>query len=251
MEPAVPGAMNRRVDIAVREGADGVLEARAAIEDDYHHFRLTLHARDGILLDINSEALRFPNTMCPFAGDQLSVLPGKPLAQTMAQVMEYTDARQQCTHQFDLAALAIAALANRRARRRYEVNVPDRVDGRTSASVRRDGVEVLRWDMVGNTIETLGPYAGRNIGSGFTAFIRTRPDDEAEAALVLRRTVYISQGRGVDYSKLGRTGPVGGCWAWQPERAPQVERIHESRLDFTGRSGELTRDDQSWLAFAG
>ena len=245
------GAFHRRSEIVTREIAPGRLEARAAIEDDYHHFRVLLTAVDGIITDAHSQAVRYPNSLCPGAGDRLAELVGRPLVGTAAAVMEYTDARQQCTHQFDLGALAVAALAHRRAHRRYEVTVPDRIGGRTSASVRRDGVEVLRWEMAGTTIEAPEPFAGRSIGSGFTGFIRTLPEDEAEAALVLRRAVYVSQGRGIDIAALGNAGPRGGCWAWQPERADKVVRIPSSRLNFSGREQMLVADDQEWLAFAG
>ena len=242
---------NRRVEIAMREIGVDALEARAAIEDDYHHFRVLLRSGGGVITEARSHALRFPNNFCPAAGTRLAELPGKPLVASAAEVMEFTDARQQCTHQFDLAALAVAALAHRRPHRLYEVSVPDRIDGRTSGAVRRDGVEVLRWALNGHVIQAPALFAGRSIGTGFTAFVRTLPEGEAEAALVLRRAVFVSQGRGIDIKALGPMGPLGGCWAWQPERAGQVERIPESRLDFSDRPEALVADDQDWLAFAG
>ena len=242
---------HRRVEIAVREVGPDRLEARAAIEDDYHHFRVLLRAENGVLTEARSHALRYPNNFCPAAGTRLAELPGRPLVANAAEVMEFTDARQQCTHQFDLAALAVAALAHRRPHRRYEATIPDRVEGRASAALHRDGVEVLRWELAGNVIEGPEPFAGRSIGTGFTAFVRTLPEEEAEAALVLRRAVFVSQGRGIDLKALGRIAPLGGCWAWQPERADLVERIPSSRLDFSDRPEALVAEDQDWLAFAG
>jgi hypothetical protein len=96
------------------------------------------------------------------------------------------------------------------------------------------------------------PYAGLAIGTGFTGWVRDRLSlDEAEAALVLRRAVFISGGRGVDLDAPGRTtGPMGGCWVWQPERAASAKRNIGSTQDFTGRAELLTQDDQAWLDFA-
>ena len=96
------------------------------------------------------------------------------------------------------------------------------------------------------------PYAGVDLNHGFTAWARDLPTlDEAEAALVLRRAVFISAGRGVNLDAPGRTtGPRGGCWVWQPERAEQATRNIGSTLDFTARPEALTRDDRAWLDFA-
>ena len=89
------------------------------------------------------------------------------------------------------------------------------------------------------------------IGAGFTQWASAGlSTDEAEAALVLRRAVFISGGRGVDLDTPGRrTGPMGGCWVWQPERAADARRNVGSTLDFTGREESLTAADRRWLAF--
>ena len=100
-------------------------------------------------------------------------------------------------------------------------------------------------------IDGPAPYAGHNIGSGFTDWTQRSLDiDAAEAALVLRRTVFISSGRGVDLDAPGKTtGPMGGCWSWQPERARQAIRNIGSAQDFSDRAEVLTLEDQPWLAF--
>ena len=138
-----------------------------------------------------------------------------------------------------------------RPHRVYEASVPDRVDDRTRPSLKRDGEVVLEWEMEGSKITAPAPYAGRDVGSGFTGFARGSLSlEEAEAALVLRRAVFISGGRNVDLDHpLHTTGPVGGCWVWQPEQAAARQRITGSTLDFTDRAEELTRDDKGWLRF--
>lgn len=244
------GAFHRRVEISTRETDPGLVEGRAVVEDDFHHFRVEVCARDGRVTQTFSEAVRSPNTLCPGAGSRLAELIGMPLNESSAAVMQFTDARQQCTHQIDLAGLAVAALARRRQHRLYEATIPDRIERCTTATLRRDGEVALNWELTGTTITAPVPYAGHGIGSGFAGFTRSLPLEEAEAALVLRRAVFVSQGRSIDLDKLpDNFGPVGGCWAWQPERMGALKRLPDSRRDFTGHAHVLTLDDQRWLRF--
>ncbi len=233
--------------------APGAGEGRGVVEDDMHHFRVTLTARDGIVIDTATAAPRFPNVLCPSAGDRVRELVGKPLVEASAAVMEFTDARQQCTHQFDLASLIVAAMARGISRRTYEAESPDRVDDKTHARVWRDGALIYGWDMNGLTIEGPDPFVGRSLGSGFTGWVREALSlEDAEAALVLRRTVFISSGRAIDLDDPSRrvgTGPMGGCWVWQPQRAGFAHRVVGSMQDFTHRAEALTRSDRGWLAF--
>ena len=238
-------AFHRRVEVSTRE-TGSACEARGVVEDDFHHFRVVVRAEAGTVSEAFSHALRHPNSLCPSAGARLAEIVGMPLNESSAAVLEVTDARQQCTHQIDLAGVAVALLARGVRRRRYDATVPDRHDGRTTATLARDGELFFRWDLEGTTI--LRPYAGRDIGSGFTGFARSLSPDEGEAALVLRRAVYVSAGRSLDLTRAGRTGPVGGCWAWQPERMDQIVRL-PTKLDFSGRAQELALGDEAWLAF--
>jgi hypothetical protein len=242
------GALRRRVEIATVPG-----EARAVVEDDFHHFRVTVRHRDDVVTEAFADAPRHPTVLCPLASDRLEDLVGMRLNPSSAQVLRQTDARQQCTHMIDLAGLAVAAAARQIARRTYDIEVPDREDGRTHARLWRDSEPVLDWIVERSRIVEPAPFAGHDIGSGFTAWVAdTLGADEAEAALVLRRAVFISGGRGLDLDAPGRTtGPMGGCWVWQPERSAGARRIVGSTLDFTDRAAALTLDDREWLAFEG
>ena len=260
------GVLHRRVEIATRSLPEGASEARACVEDDFHHFRLWMRARFGMVVNIKTWALRNPTNLCPAAGERVSDLIAMPLNEASAAVNERTDARQQCTHQLDLAGLAVAALARGIPRRTYTADIPDRVNGATTATLRRDGQEILRWDIDGNAITGPPPYENVSLGGGFTGFARSLPTiDESEAALVLRRAVFITGGRRENHSDnppvmptpvpgnspgaaQPRTGPMGGCWVWQPQRAP-IAIGNDNKLDFTDRPEVLTADDQEWLAF--
>jgi hypothetical protein len=219
------------------------------MEDDFHHFRVLLEAREGLVTAVRTNARRSPNSLCEAAGHQLHALVGMELDPACAAVLSQTDQFQQCTHQLDLAGLGVAAMALKRPQRTYEAIVPDRLDGRTVAMLYADGQPTLRWRVLNMTIEAPGPYEGRSLGAGFTQFTRSLCRDEAEAALVLRRALFVSQGRGIDLGILGDRGPVGGCWAWQPQRIAQLRRLPENRRDFSASAEAARAEDAQWLNF--
>src|SRR5262249_49696477 len=151
---------------------------------------------------------------------------------------------------FDMAGLAIAVMAQSCNHRLYEITVPDRIEGCTTATLRCDGEQLLHWDVVDMTIRGPAPFTGQSLGAGFSRFTRDLPLRIAEAALVMRRGLFVSRARGVDIDALGPgEGPIGGCWAWQPERMGALQRSPSSRRDFTGHAEALTIEDQDWLRF--
>lgn len=243
------GTFRRRVSVATQAGPGDTIAARCAVEDDFHHFRVELEARGGVVTSVRTHAFRSPNNLCEAAGHQLQDLLGIKLDPASAAVHVQTDQFQQCTHQLDLAGLGVAAMALNRPRRIYEATIPDRQDGVTEAVLCVDSVAVMAWRVRAMTIEGPEPFAGRSLGEGFTRFTRTLGPDEAEAALVLRRALFVSQGRSMDLDALGNRGPVGGCWAWQPERDAQRQRLPENRRDFAQTSGQPLAGDLEWLDF--
>jgi len=246
MDPTARPALNRVVRIAARPGI-----VRAALEDDFHHFRVVLRHASGVVTGIEADSPRFPYSLCPVAGLRLRELIGMSLATDMTAVFRIADARDQCTHQIDLAALAVTAAARGTTRRRYDVVVYDPREGEPRRAVlERDGVKLLDWTLDGYAIAAPKPFAGHGLGSGFTAWVALALDAEAaEAALVLRRGVFISSGRGMaERLDAMQSAPVsGGCWVQQSDRAPFAKRQKGSTSDFTGRAELLTSEDEAWL----
>jgi hypothetical protein len=246
--PGATPAFTRVLRAAARQG-----EVRAVLEDDFHHFRVTLHHDGGRIDRLVTTPLRWPWTMCTAAGLEVGRLDGGPLTPDMTEVFRRADARQQCTHQFDLAAFAIVIAAKQVAARHYEIVVPEPVDGRSRATLERDGTPLLAWETVRDRIVAPPPYAGRTIGTGFTAWVADGLDpDESEAALLLRRGVFLGLGRMLAKRTPDpvKPAPRGACWVMQPERTEASERMHGCVFDFSGRAYLLTRDDDDWLAFA-
>jgi hypothetical protein len=225
-------------------------ETRAALEDDFHHFRLRVSHERGRVHQIDGWAVRHPYSTCPLAAKQLSRLINAPLNSCANSVMRVTDATEQCTHLMDLAGLAIAAAARSIAVRWYDISVPRRVAGRTLATLNRDGIRTLAWELLDTTIVGPEPFQGVSLGEGMAAWALAHlAEDEAESALILRRCALISLGRAKNLDAQVHAEPTGRCFVQQPARAAQGLRLVGSVLDFTSAAHELCASDREWLAF--
>ncbi|WP_223517971.1 MULTISPECIES: DUF2889 domain-containing protein [unclassified Pseudomonas] len=240
-------AFRRRVDI-IAHPANGTGEVRAALEDDFHHFRAWVRHQDGEVTAIGGEALRYPYSLCSQACTQLQQLLGMKLDRVAHSVTRQTDASHQCTHLLDLAGLAIAAAARGTQQRRYDVNIGQRIDHRTRAILIRDGNEDLTWEVNGTMIEGPSPYCGINLREGMARWaLNALSEEAAEAALLLRRCTLISMGRAYDLDEQIHAANTARCYSQQPERADQALRMKGSTLDFTHEQHSLCAQDQEWL----
>lgn len=244
------GAFLRRIVIAQQFSAPGG-EVRAALEDDFHHFRVAIqHDREQVL-QVHGRADRHPYTLCRSATDRLLDLVGMRLDRVASAVGRVTDASQQCTHLLDLAGLAIAVAAAGTSRREYELEVTDRVVGRCTATLALDGEPLLRWELQDTTVTRPAPFTGISLREGLARWaLETLPADLAEATIVLRRGALISLGRQKDLDAQQHAEPTGRCHAQQPQRAAQALRVVGSTWDFSARRSALCEDDTDWLAFA-
>ncbi|CAI9907548.1 DUF2889 domain-containing protein [Pseudomonas aeruginosa] len=238
----------RRVEI-VSTPQDATREVRAALEDDFHHFRVWLRHSDGMVREIGGEAVRYPYSACPQASGQLEQLIGMPLSHIAHSVTRQTDAQHQCTHLLDLAGLAIANAARGTLRRCYDVQVPDRVDEHTTPILLRDGRLLLSWDVRGSIIQGPAPYCGVNLRKGMARWALSHlPEEDAEAALLLRRCTQISLGRQHPLDSQVHASSTSLCFSQQPARAAQALRIKGSTWDFSDTAARLCSGDQDWLA---
>jgi hypothetical protein len=238
----------RRIMIVSRQS---IGEARAVLEDDYHHFRVALTYAGGVVTSALGTGVRVPYTACPKAGGQLAALVGMPLASVANSVTRATDASLQCTHMLDLAGLAIAAAARAIPARRYDIEVPRRVEGETLGRIDCDGVNVMAWTIDAATILAPPEYAGVSLREGLARWaLATLTTDQAEAALILRRCLMISRGRERDLDLVAHANPSGNCYAQQPDRARTALRIVGSTHDYTERADVLCAGDEEFLAFS-
>lgn len=237
----------RRVEI-IAHCAHGMGEVRAALEDDFHHFRVWARHRAGEVTAIGGEALRYPYSLCPQAGNQLQQLLGMRLDRVAHSVTRQTDASHQCTHLLDLAGLALAGAARDTRQRCYEIEVGRRINHRTRAILLRDQRETLAWEVNGTLIEGPPPFTGVDLRHGMARWALGNLDDEAaEAALLLRRCTMISLGRAFNLDAQVHASSTGHCYSQQPERAEQALRMQGSTLDFSDTGHQLCAQDQAWL----
>jgi hypothetical protein len=203
------------------------------LEDDQHYFTVHVDHDGERVTAITSRSVRAPWTTCPAAGAQLQALVDAPLSDRCLDVAGRTRSDQHCTHQLDVAVLAIAHAARvtvgAAARRQYDAVVPfGLLDGQLhTVTLDRDGTRVLTWDLEGTRI--VGPTPWSEATGGFARWANTKFDaDTAEAAVVLKRAISIGMSRGIDLDSYPTLADMPGlspvCWSMQPERAPVAFR---------------------------
>lgn len=237
----------RRVEIVSSiQGEHG--EVRAALEDDFHHFRVHLRHDHQTVIDLTGEALRFPYSACPEAIEPLRALIGMRLSPVAHSVTRQTDAQHQCTHLLDLAGLALAAALRPAQVRRYDIQVPLRINDRTEPSLQLNGKPYISWITHGMQIEAPDPFTGINLREGMARWaLGTLSADEAEAALLLRRCAMISMGRVYNLDAQVHASSTDRCYSQQSSRANDALRIKGSTWSFNESGEALCADDQEWL----
>jgi hypothetical protein len=239
------GPFRRRIRMVTTE--PGAVEA--ALEDDFHHFVVTLRHDDERVLEVAGRAVRWPWSSCADAVVPLRQLEGMTLSAHCTAVGGSADPRANCTHLFDLAGLAVAHAARGTTRRQYDAEIPRPVEGRSRVRLWRDGMPVLEWHLVNGAVVDAPPYSEVPWNGGFMRWAdSTLEPDAAEAAIVLRRACTIGSGRGMDldvYDQAGDLAPImsGVCFTMQPERIHVALRIKGSVRDFADEPQALLRSE--------
>ncbi len=219
------------------------------IEDDMHHYEAALFHDGTRITGVRAAGPRMPWEPCSGALDQLRHLVGCPLTGTASRLFAWTDVRQQCTHLYDAAVLGVLhAARGKTGTRQYDATVPDWNQPPFDAWIERDGVEVLRWRMAARLeIESPEPFSGRAIKGGFVRWCEQVLDvEEAEAAWVLQRTVWLSSARLVELEDCdnaivsGLTPNV--CWTSQPELYPIAYRRRGTLRDHGPSADRMLTD---------
>jgi hypothetical protein len=195
-------AYRRRIRVVTLE--PGLVESD--LQDDFHHFVITLRHDGERVESVAAESERWPWSTCPDAAVPLQKLAGMPLSRRFTAAGRWTDPKQNCTHQFDAACHAITHAAWGRAERVYDLEIPRR-DPETGASRCRlwvDGELSLDWEIGWEGIvDAAPPFAGARWRGGFMRWAdATLPEDDAERAITLRRACDIGMGRGMDLDAI-------------------------------------------------
>jgi len=216
------GAFHRRV-VAIPEKG----RVRAAMEDEGHRLEVAL-THDGVRVTaIEAITRRVPWTTCPGAVDKVKELVGVPLQRMNKSTGR--DAKEHCTHLFDLVRIAIARAAVN-APVQYDVAVPDRIEKETRAEILRDGKFYIAWHLRGNTVTGPDPFTGHKL-HGPPMWPAELDDDTIEAALVMRRAIFVSSVRAPDVAEarnrllpdaalttmIKDAGRLGHCFTYQAD----------------------------------
>lgn len=232
-------------------------DAMLALLDDSNHAMWVRVRHDGQhVTGVEAQTQRAPNTNCPFAYEALRELVGLPLAIDRAELYGKGRAVRNCTHLFDIAALAMKYARSDVERRVYDVTVPDadRPGEPVVASVAIDGRCILEWKIRRGLLTEFRDEDDNPIPMlrGFTKWAVARLKDEAlEAAFVLQPAYLVSTGRTAIVDQQ-RDLPIdaipwltGACYAYRPERINAGTQCVGNVKDFSDgvieQSAESTR----------
>jgi hypothetical protein len=200
------------------------------------------------LQSVTSGSVRAPWSTCAAAAEPLRALAGMPLSDRCLAVTHWTESIHHCTHQLDLAGLAVAhaarIVAGGARTRQYDAVVPfGLLDGEQhTITLDRDGERHLEWVLQGGAIVAPRPYADAPRGFAKWADATLAPDD-AEAAVVLRRASSIGMSRGLDLDQYPTLADMPGlrplCFSMQPERAPVAFRNRGLIRDYDDRADAM------------
>lgn len=234
--PGLPG-LRRQVRLAAGQHA-----IRAEVEDDFHNFIVILHHADGIVTQVETAAPRHPWTTCPSAG---GLLGDSLTGLRLERVASLEQPLLQCTHMLDLAVVGAAHACDRRPTC-FNMFVSDRIDDRRWAELWDGESRLLAWQLLGDEIAE-GPAEGQNLRR-LREWLPRMPLPLQEPARLLRRAIFISNGRRYDYEDVTTAADMkaqlGACFTYQPERAAQAVPVRGSKLDFTDSpAGEPVTQD--------
>lgn len=218
--PTWPPGLWRRIVLQPGPGWIG-----GALEDDMHRFHMRFDHKDGRIVAVKAQALRHPWSECPGAAPHIA---GELTGELLSDVAN-RDPSLHCTHLFDLAVV-MAAHAGDSEPTRFDMRVADRVAGRTTATLERNGVECVRWYLDELAISGGEPWDGKDL-KRLSQWKRELAPELAELATILRRAVFISGGRQFEATsdRANHMGDFrqGVCFNYQP---PQIDRSVRNKV---------------------
>lgn len=233
------GVYRRRVRLLGQPGL-----VLAEMEDCNHGFRCRLYHDGSRITAIEPEALRTPLTTCVGALQPIQAMVGTPLDIDSRQLARAMNPRSQCTHLYDLAALAIHHGLRGCPERIFDVAIPDEDGIPTLATVTLNGTLLLSWTISEWVIKNEGPLHGRSLGKGFSKWASEfYQGDERDGAFILQKGYFVSNARRYDINQLEGEAvtEVSGiaCYSYSPGIIETAVRTADSTRDFTDTPEQL------------
>lgn len=205
------------------------------VEDNFHHLGVTVRHDGAIVRAVSAATVRIPWTTCREAGMPLEALVGQPLLRRASLLARRVPMQFQCTHLFELAALAMVHASARRADRRYDIVVrrdPARAEAMIG-TLTENGAVVLAWTVVEGRIASPREYVGQSLIEGFRDWLEAFSDDEAEHVWMLRRGFWLAAGLSALQPRAvaAETGVGHVCHSYQPAQRDRAYAIDDTRLD--------------------
>ncbi len=203
----------------------------AEMEDYVHHFAIRVDHADGVVTAATADGVRHPWDACPGGANGIRRLVGTRLADAGARHGWFEDRLAQCVHVVDLAVLACGH-ADDPDELDLEILVPDAGHRHRTATMWRNGDELLSWTLKDNLVVAPERFAGMTISGGaFFRWIDEHLTDpvEHEGAVVLRRAAHIATSRGLDLDRYAVAADGGAvndsCFVYRQEVAVRARRI--------------------------
>lgn len=218
--------------LAIRSPAPG--RVSLAMEDPVHAFQIDFEHHDDRVTSVRARWVRQPLSSCALAPGALAdAMVGCRLSDNLFDIARHTDAASQCTHMYDMFCLAATHAYARRADCRYDVTVPDAVDGPRRATLTRNGETLLAFAIDGNdTIVDPPAYGGIGVLKGFMAWVRAHvPPQQHEHYFIMQRALFVARSQRIDIESMigeraSRSGPAAGtCFGSQPQRYETALRV--------------------------
>ncbi|MEH6551560.1 MAG: DUF2889 domain-containing protein [Pseudomonadales bacterium] len=243
------GCYRRRLRLIAQ---DGLLTGE--LEDCNHAFKVSIEHDENLITAVFGEAIRHPLSTCPGALSKLQSFVGLRLDNSIADFFQTINARQNCTHLYDLTLSTIGHYQRvlsepELAQVIIDITIPDAVDGKSDASYQLNGKEILRWSIKNWKIEAPGELQGKPLRRGFIGWVSEHYADNydlLEAALQTQKGHLVSVAREYDMNALAGTQPgklydaTGVCHAHQPDIFHQAVQLNTQR-DFTDTPEQLLR----------
>lgn len=224
---------------AMRRLAPDRLEV--VMEDSAHALAMVLTHDSERLTGVEARWERSPISSCAGAAAFLTGIVGCPLTDDLQALGLQADARSHCTHMFDTLRLGVIHIARDRPDIRYDVVLPDTLDGPQPVQLLIDGALELEILIDGDmTILSPDGLVGAPLMRGFARWAQGRLSNEMfERLVIIQRAVFVSRGRKIDTARYhGAPAPMlgppeGSCYASQPDRYAGATRNATTRVNLT------------------
>lgn len=210
-----------------------------AMEDIVHAFQITMTHAEGRItgIEANWDRERYPHTSCAGAGLALPAMVGCPLGDDLFAVPRHGDARQHCTHMFDMLCVAVQHAHQGLEDRRYDVVVPDAVGGLQVATLSLNGRAVLVFEFDDDLVLHSPPACqGLSVLRGFMPWVRANVPVQAHTLyFIMQKALFVSRAQKLDLAAMvGQRAtlsgpPAGTCFGSQPERVAHAVRMPSLR----------------------